>query len=105
MRSKQVTKAVGRVNPAMPRPSRAMCVEAVSFLYIRTTVTTKGSGVHDIVEGGQGYSGAMLLARWAIVIQEADKVIPPMERIATPSLVFLLDASGKRFSSGMNMPK
>lgn len=105
MRLKQDTKAVGRVDPAIPRLSRAMCVEAVSFLYIRTTVTTKGSGVYDIVKRGQGYGDAMLFARWAIGMQEADKVIPSMERIATRSLVSLLDVSGKGFSLMHQYPR
>ena len=82
---------MGRLDPAIPPPSRAMCVEAVSFLYIHTPVTTKGSGVYDIVKRGQGYSGAILYACWAIVIQEADKVIPPIERTSTRSLVSPLD--------------
>ena len=87
------------MNPAIPPPIRAMCVEAVSFLYIARTVTTKGFGVYDIVEGGQREGNATLYACWAIVIQEADKVIPPMERNATRSLVSLLDFSQGKISS------
>ena len=106
MRLKQDTWAVGRVDPAIPPPSRTMCVEAVWFLYMHTTVTTKGSGVYDTVKGGgRGYGNATLYARWAIVIQEADKVIPPMERTATRSLVSLLDFSRKRFSSMYLYPR
>ena len=99
MMLKQDNKAVGRVDPAIPPPSRAMCVQAVSFLYIARTVTTKGSGVHDIVKRGQGYGDAILYACWAIVRQEANKVIPPIGRTATRSLVSLLDDSRKKISS------
>ena len=76
-----------------------MCVEPVSFLYINTTVTTKGPGVYDIVKRGQGYGDAVLHVCWAIVIQEADNVISPMERTATRSLVSLLGSSRKKISS------
>lgn len=69
MKTKKDTHAVGCVDPALPPPIRAMCVEAVSFLHMYTTVTTKGSDVYDIVKRGQGHGNASLFARWAIAIQ------------------------------------
>ena len=93
MRLEQDNKAVGRLDPA------AMCIKAVSLLYIHTTVTKKGPGVYDIVKRGQGYGDAILHACWAIVTQKADKVKALMERSAARSLVSLLDLSRRKISS------